>query len=127
MKFVGSVANCELKAYFQNSDLYICMSEHEGFCVPLVEAMNFDLPIIAYDSTAIAETLGDAGLLVKEKNHAQIAEAINLIVSSRETREEFKSKAKLQIEKFSEKAFKVRLKKLLEEVSLKPASLKKTA
>ena len=124
VKFVGTVANCELKAYFQNSNLYMCMSEHEGFCVPLVEAMNFDLPIIAYDSSAIAETLGDAGLLVKNKSHAEIAEAMNLIISDNKIREKFQSKAKIQIEKFSKKAFKLRLEKLLEANMSEGVSLK---
>ena len=104
----------------------MCMSEHEGFCVPLVEAMNFKLPIIAYDSSAIAETLGQAGFLVKNKNHAEIAEAMNLIVSDNENsiREEFQSKAKIQIEKFSKEAFKLRLKKILEARMLEDVSLK---
>ena len=124
VKFAGTVANCELKAYFQNSDLYMCMSEHEGFCVPLVEAMNFNLPVIAYNSSAIAETLGDAGLLVENKNHAEIAEAMNLMISDRSIREEFHSKAKTQIEKFSKEVFELRLKKLLEAKMLEDVSLK---
>ena len=44
------------------------MSEHEGFCVPLIEAMLFDVPVMAYESTAIPYTLGGRGILLKDKN-----------------------------------------------------------
>jgi glycosyltransferase involved in cell wall biosynthesis len=64
--FTGGVTAEELTAWFSSSDVYVSLSEHEGFCVPLVEAMWFDLPIVAAASTAIPETLGSAGLLVEE-------------------------------------------------------------
>ncbi len=116
VRFVGSVANCELKAYFKSCDLYMCMSEHEGFCVPLVEAMNFKLPIIAYNSSAVPQTLGGAGYLVENKNHAEIAEAMNLVLTNSEVSAEFENQAKAQIEKFSEKTFRKNLQSLLENV-----------
>jgi glycosyltransferase involved in cell wall biosynthesis len=62
--FAGVVDEATLTAHYRNATLYICLSEHEGFCVPLVEAMYFDLPIIARAATAIVETMGDCGLLV---------------------------------------------------------------
>jgi glycosyltransferase involved in cell wall biosynthesis len=55
-------------------------SEHEGFCVPLVEAMSMKLPITAFASTAIPETLGDAGLAWPERDPFLIAESIDLIL-----------------------------------------------
>ena len=63
--FSGVVDEAMLTAHYRNADLYVCMSEHEGFCVPLVEAMFFDLPIIASANSAIVETLGDSGILVE--------------------------------------------------------------
>ncbi|MDD1444213.1 glycosyltransferase, partial [Dolichospermum sp. ST_sed3] len=60
-------------------DLFVTLSEHEGFCVPLVEAMYFGLPIIAYNSTAIPNTLNGAGVLIDDKNLNSICEIINLI------------------------------------------------
>ena len=59
----GSVHDSQLAAYYQTAHLFWSMSEHEGFCVPLVEAMWFDIPIVAYRSTAVPETLGEAGLM----------------------------------------------------------------
>ncbi len=79
--FTGTVDDKDLIAYYKASDIFITMSEHEGFCVPLVEAMYFKTPIIAYNSSAIGETLGEGGLLVSEKNFLQIAELISLVLN----------------------------------------------
>lgn len=56
------------------------MSEHEGFCVPLIESMYFEVPIIAYNSTAIPYTLGGSGILLNKKNYIYAAELINKII-----------------------------------------------
>lgn len=72
--FTGSVSEAEKQAYLRGSDLFVCMSEHEGFCVPIVEAMRSGLPVIAYAAAAVPETLGDNGLLFYEKDYALIAE-----------------------------------------------------
>ena len=58
------------------------MSEHEGFCIPLLEAMHFDVPVIAYNAGAIPSTLAGAGILLSEKNYLEISELINQIVSN---------------------------------------------
>ncbi len=79
--FVGAAADSELRAFFENADLYISMSEHEGFCLPLLEAMHFGIPIIAFNSSAVPETLGEAGVLVSEKSPARIGELIELLLS----------------------------------------------
>lgn len=79
--FTGHISFDKLLAYYRIADIFLCMSEHEGFCVPLVEAMYFGIPIIAYDSSAIAETLGGSGLLVQEKNPLMIAGIMNRLVN----------------------------------------------
>lgn len=71
--FTGHVLFNEILAYYKTADLFICMSEHEGFCVPLIEAMYFKVPIIAYDSSAVRETLGEGGILLREKKPKQTA------------------------------------------------------
>ena len=55
--FTGQIKFDEILAYYQLADLFLCMSEHEGFCVPIVEAMYFNVPVIARDTSAIAWTL----------------------------------------------------------------------
>lgn len=71
--FPGHISFQAILAYYKIADLFLCMSEHEGFCVPVVEAMYFSVPIVAYDSSAIPDTLGHAGVLVKSKDPREIA------------------------------------------------------
>ncbi|HEY4284120.1 MAG TPA: glycosyltransferase [Chthoniobacterales bacterium] len=61
----GSVAEAELAAYYRTCDLYWSMSEHEGFGVPLIESMWFDIPVLAKANSAIPETLGEAALMFR--------------------------------------------------------------
>lgn len=79
--FTGHIPFDEILAYYRIANGFVCMSEHEGFCVPLVEAMYFGIPILAYASSAIPETLKTAGILVKEKEPKLIAEWIDRIVT----------------------------------------------
>jgi glycosyltransferase involved in cell wall biosynthesis len=60
----GHISEEELVAWYRRADLFVVASEHEGFCVPLIEAMQFDIPIVARANGAVPETLGDAGVLV---------------------------------------------------------------
>ncbi|MGI9089285.1 MAG: glycosyltransferase [Chthoniobacterales bacterium] len=64
----GIIHDTQLAAYYRTAHLFWSMSEHEGFCVPLVEAMWFDIPVFAYRSSAVPETLGDGGLLFTRKD-----------------------------------------------------------
>jgi len=70
----------QLQACYRTAHLFLSMSEHEGFCAPLVEAMWFDVPVLAYRSTAVPETLADAGLMFTEKRWPEIAALASLIV-----------------------------------------------
>ncbi len=79
--FLGHVTFKELLAYYYVSNLFLCMSEHEGFCVPLVEAMFFKKPILAYNSTAVAETIWPGGVLMDKKNPLEAAALINMILT----------------------------------------------
>ncbi len=81
--FTGHTSFADILAYYRTADLLLCQSEHEGFCVPLVEAMYFGVPIVAFDSSAIAETLGCAGVLLKEKDPAFTAAVIDRILSDK--------------------------------------------
>ncbi len=83
----NQVSESELKSYFMLADLFVSMSEHEGFGVPLVEAMCFDIPVLAYKSTAIPETLGDAALMFTDKKDMPlIAGLVSVLLNNREIR-----------------------------------------
>jgi glycosyltransferase involved in cell wall biosynthesis len=77
--FAGCLDDTEIRALYENCTAYICMSEHEGFCLPAIEAMHFGLPVVAYASSALPDTIGGGGVLVTEKRHPEIAELINQI------------------------------------------------
>jgi L-malate glycosyltransferase len=81
VRFLGRVAQPDLLDCFHGAAAYVSMSEHEGFSVPLVEAMLCGLPILAYPSTAVPFTLGDAGLQVPVKDFPLMAEALGALLA----------------------------------------------
>ena len=82
--FTDRIADAQLAAYYRTAHLFWSMSEHEGFCVPLVEAMWFDVPVLAHRSSAIPETLGDAGLMFSEKDKlGELAALAHLLITDR--------------------------------------------
>ena len=99
--FTGHVPFRDIITYYRVSDIFLCMSEHEGFCVPLLEAMYFDLPILAYNSTAIPETLGESGILINQKNYIEIAEMIDYIMKNDKIRHQIINKQKERLAYFS--------------------------
>ena len=74
--FTGPVSDEELAVYYRHAAVYISMSEHEGFCVPLLEAMAADVPILAYSAGAVPDTLGGAGLQFAPKDLEYAAELL---------------------------------------------------
>ena len=79
---VGQVTNAELAAFYEVADLFLCASEHEGFCVPLIEAFHDRVPVIAYAATAVPATMDGAGILYDDKNPEVVAALIDAVVSS---------------------------------------------
>jgi L-malate glycosyltransferase len=84
--FTGPVPDEDLGAFYRWADAYVSLSEHEGFCVPLVEAMAADVPVLAYAAGAVPETLGGAGLLFAPKDLEVAAEMLGMLVYDRPLR-----------------------------------------
>lgn len=101
--FPGHIKFDEILAYYKTADVFLCQSDHEGFCVPLVEAMYFDVPVVAYDSSAIAETLGNGGFLLKGKNPVETAGVINRIVTDKSLRDKIVKNQQIRLADFSHK------------------------
>lgn len=99
--FTGHIKFSEILAYYRAADVFLCMSEHEGFCVPLVEAMFFDVPIIAYDTSAIADTLGGSGILLDNNDPVFAAEVIARLVSDGQLRKYVIGKQRERLNDFS--------------------------
>src|SRR5690606_23268712 len=114
--FTNKVSILDLKTYYALSSAFICMSEHEGFCVPLLESMYFELPILAYNSTAIPFTLEKSGILLNAKKYEEIAEMINLIVEDSKMRNQLIKRQKERLHDFSPDNIKTKLKEILETV-----------
>jgi glycosyltransferase involved in cell wall biosynthesis len=82
----GSLSPAELEAYWAVADVFVCASDHEGFCVPLVEAMGHGVPVVAYGVTAVPETVGSAGLVLDNKEPLLFAAAVDRVMIDPELR-----------------------------------------
>ena len=77
----GKVSDAALLALYRTADAFVCMSEHEGFGMPLIEAMLFDVPVIAHAISSIPDTLGEGGLMLKDDNPREAAALLHLLLS----------------------------------------------
>ena len=85
--FAGHVDTNDLAAYYQVGDVFLSLSEHEGFCAPLVEAFRFGIPVMAFDAGAVPDTMGGAGVLIREKQFEEIAEMAHVLAHDGEVRQ----------------------------------------
>jgi L-malate glycosyltransferase len=77
--FAGTVSDAERNAYYAAADVFVCLSGHEGFCVPLLEAWQHRLPVVAFAAGAVPETLGRAGVLLSSTSPLTVAAAVACI------------------------------------------------
>lgn len=115
---IGHVTQAELNAFYKLADLLLCLSEHEGFCVPAVESMYFQLPILAYNCTALPYTLGNSGILINEKRYAEIAEMMQIIVEHSALREDILARQTARLAAFQQEVVLKTLFEYLDAVSL---------
>ena len=80
--FLGHVSDEELVAFYEIADLFLCASEHEGFCVPLVEAFYTQVPVLAYAATAVPSTMDGAGVLFEDTDPLHVAALMDGILSN---------------------------------------------
>ena len=79
--FTGHISNEELTAYYNVSDLFLCASEHEGFCVPLMEAFHMQVPVVAYAATAVPATMDGGGVLYEDREPGHVASLVDAVLS----------------------------------------------
>ncbi|MEA5142967.1 MAG: glycosyltransferase family 4 protein [Oscillibacter sp.] len=99
--FPGHSTFEQILAFYRTAHVFLCMSEHEGFCVPLVEAMYFNVPIVAYAACAVPDTLGGSGILLQDKDPVLTAAAIDRLVTNEALRASVLEKQRRQLEHFS--------------------------
>jgi glycosyltransferase involved in cell wall biosynthesis len=78
--FAGEIPDAALRACYLLASVFVSPSKHEGFCLPLVEAMAAKVPIVSYDSAAIPETVGPAGIVLQDRDAELMAESIKLLI-----------------------------------------------
>lgn len=99
--FTDSVTSSELSAYYKSADIFVCLSDHEGFCVPLLEAMYNKIPVVAYAQAAVGETVGEGGLLLEKKDPVLVATSVHKILSDKKLRDTLVSSGNAQLDKLS--------------------------
>jgi glycosyltransferase involved in cell wall biosynthesis len=115
--FTGPVPDEDLGAFYRWADVYVSLSEHEGFCVPLVEAMAADVPVLAYAAGAVPETLGGAGVLFSPKDLEFAAEMLGMLVYDRPVREAVLGGQRRRLQAFAPAAIDARLDQVLERIT----------
>ncbi len=99
--FTGPLAPDDLEAHWRSSDVFVCASNHEGFCVPLLEAMSHNLPIVAFRAGAVPETLEDAGIILDDKEPVTFAAAIHRVLEDQPLRDALASAQNRQLERYA--------------------------
>jgi glycosyltransferase involved in cell wall biosynthesis len=115
--FTGPVSDWELAAFYRHASVYISMSEHEGFCVPLVEAMAMGVPVMAYESSAVPETLGGAGVTFAPKDMEFAAELLGQLAFDDAARRRVIEGQYRRLQAFGDDALRAGLSRMLEAVA----------
>jgi glycosyltransferase involved in cell wall biosynthesis len=87
VEFPGVLTFPELLAEYRAAGIYVALSEHEGFCVPVLEAMHVGVPVVALASTAVPETVGHGGLLLDAKDPVLVAAAVHRVLTDQPLRD----------------------------------------
>jgi L-malate glycosyltransferase len=102
----GKVSDEELQAYYRGADLFLCLSEHEGLCLPPLSAAAHGVPVLARAAAALPETVGPAAVLIHEYDPARIAELAHVILEEAALRERLKAAAERHLARFTGAAVK---------------------
>ncbi len=98
--FTGPVSERDLIEHYTSADVFCCASEHEGFCVPIVEAMHHGVPVVAFAAAAVPETVREAGVLLADKSPSTFAAAIDTVMSNPRTAEVMRTAGRARAEDF---------------------------
>jgi glycosyltransferase involved in cell wall biosynthesis len=115
--FTGPVPDEELAVYYRHAAVYVSLSEHEGFCVPLVEAMAADVPILAYSAAAVPDTLGGAGVQFAPKDLELAAELLGALAFDDDLRAEVIAGQRRRLEAFGDARIRRDLTELVRQLS----------
>ena len=109
----GKISDSELSAIYRSADVFVCLSQHEGFGVPIVEAMVFDVPIVALARAAVPSTLGRGGILFQEFDPDEVAVAIDFIAQNAVLRSRLIETQRRELARFDRREIKEQLRRVL--------------
>lgn len=112
--FTGRISLADLRTHYEAADAYIYASRHEGFGVPLLESMYFDVPILAYSAAAVPETLGPAGIMFKKMAYPEVAEMLHLLVTNMKLRRQVVQRQRQRLADFAPERVEGKLRAMLE-------------
>jgi glycosyltransferase involved in cell wall biosynthesis len=116
--FTGRLTNAQIKSLYVSADVFLCASEHEGFCVPLIESMYFRVPVVAWGKTAVRETMGDYGGVFEEWNESAFAAQIDRVVEDAEIADHLGTMGRRRYQQaFSPNVLRKKLDGIIEEVA----------
>ena len=118
--FIGHITDAELVAFYEVADLFLCASEHEGFCVPLVEAFYKEVPVVAYAATAVPSTMDGAGVLVEDKDPPHVARVMDAVVSDAALQDRIVEGQLAAVERLRAKDFAGTLLRFVDDILSKP-------
>jgi len=117
VEIVSSLSQGELAERYASASAFLCLSEHEGFCVPLLEAFAAQVPVIARPSGGVPETAGDAALLVEDRDPAVVAELLALVTGDAELRAELARRGAERVAAYAPERSAVKLRAALESLN----------
>lgn len=113
--FTGHIPFDELLTLYRLADVFVSMSEHEGFCLPLIESCIFQLPVVAFAAGAVAETLAGAGIVIHSKEVEYVAGVVEKVINNASLREKLRKKSQQRHERYKKESDPALLHSLLEE------------
>ena len=119
--FIGHVSDEELVAFYELADLFLCASEHEGFCVPLVEAFYKQVPVLAYAATAVPSTMDGAGVLFDDTDPMRVAALMDAILSDAALQDRIVDEQLAAVDRLRAQDFAGTLLGFVDQVSVAPA------
>jgi glycosyltransferase involved in cell wall biosynthesis len=117
VRLTGPATPEQVNAHYRAADVFVCLSEHEGFCVPILEAWHHRVPVVAFAATAVPETLGAAGLLLDAKEPARVATAVHRVIADDRVRAALVEAGARRLPHYSLERARARLVETLERVN----------
>lgn len=113
IKFTGAVPFSDILAFYSIADIFLCMSEHEGFCVPLLEGMHFNIPVLAYGEAAVTETMGTGTGRLDDNSPAYVAACADYVLQHQDAREKLLAAQRKCLKNFDNEAIKAKFRQIL--------------